>query len=432
MIILWVMGGKGRILSHQICRRSNIMKRGGLGRPKSRTTHSTSGLLFLGTIIVVALVVGCAYLVSSGERTLRNIAAFTTSSAVAKSSSTSETSWGSSVALADDYLPIIPIPPGDTDAGNAMQQFFHYADTTTGGLIDLSKLKSTDMKHLRALAKSIKGGNITCGKPRVITKRDFITQVADDSNGLEYCFWANDLVSTRAMNDFGWERSEWNWVVESFLDDALQNNTSCLAFLDVGVNVGDWASPIRVALPNVPIFGVEGMPSSAAVAAANMLTSVEYHRSNGNAVAPTVLLPFPLLSWRSLEKAKEEEGVCFRVNDANIGGSGVDTSSKRGSLCPPKSSAGATYFPHALKHMANHFQPSCSNTGVVWPSIYIAKLDIEGSEFSVLSSAMDWLQQRPPCYLILGKQNLTTPLNLDKCCLFAKPCAQTVVVLHLH
>ena len=420
MIILWVMGGKGRILSHQICRRSNIMKRGGLGRPKSRTTHSTSGLLFLGTIIVVALVVGCAYLVSSGERTLRNIAAFTTSSAVAKSSSTSETSWGSSVALADDYLPIIPIPPGDTDAGNAMQQFFHYADTTTGGLIDLSKLKSTDMKHLRALAKSIKGGNITCGKPRVITKRDFITQVADDSNGLEYCFWANDLVSTRAMNDFGWERSEWNWVVESF--DALQNDnnndTSCLAFLDVGVNVGDWASPIRVALPDVPVFGVEGMPSSAAVAAANMLTSVEYHRSNGNAVAPTVLLPFPLLSWRSLEKARMEGGVCFRVSDANVGGSAVSTHRRpiklAASSCPPKSSAGATYFPHALKHLAEHFKhPSCNNNGNVWPSIYIAKMDIEGSEFSALSSAMDWLQQRPPCYLILGKQNLTTPLNLD-------------------
>ena len=86
----------------------------------------------------------------------------------------------------------------------------------------------------------------------------------------------------------------------------------------------------------------------------------------------------------------------FFVDETNIGGSGIDgdaSSSKQVSYCEPKSSAGATYLPHALKHMAAHFQPMCSknNNNTTWSSVYIAKLDIEGSEFSALSSAMDWL-----------------------------------------
>ena len=46
------------------------------------------------------------------------------------------------------------------------------------------------------------------------------------------------------------------------------------AFLDVGTNIGDWLAPLRAALPpQVPIFGVEGLASNAAVAAANVLAA---------------------------------------------------------------------------------------------------------------------------------------------------------------
>ena len=78
---------------------------------------------------------------------------------------------------------------------------------------------------------------------------------------------------------------------------------------------------------------------------------------------------------------------------------------KRATLhdCPIAVTAGRAYFPQLLRTMAVA-QSSPSATNMIhndWPSIFIAKLDIQEFEFKTLSAATEWLQRRPPCYLIL-------------------------------
>ena len=310
---------------------------------------------------------------------------------------------GESYQLID--LPILPrLETNSADPSmTALETFFReFPDMAHGGLIHLHQLNITKAAQLRELDKTIFGRRTACGAPKLQGKT-----IAEQ--GLEYCFWDADLVSREAIQDFGYEREMWQWIVEAFVAMSAKRSADleCLGFLDAGVNVGDWASPIRAAVPHVPYFGIEGSPHTAAIAAANMLTSVEYHRRKQQhqnpdvpslPVAPTALLPFPLLSWFLLKSAQESGGVCFATYHKNIGGQSIGKASSLN--CPPMSSAGATFLPHALRHIKSAYQPSCGGSKSVWPSVYIAKFDIQGFEFRALTSAIEWLQQRPPCYLL--------------------------------
>jgi hypothetical protein len=43
----------------------------------------------------------------------------------------------------------------------------------------------------------------------------------------------------------------------AFQDPKVRQHRECLALLDAGVNVGDWAIPITASLPTVAYFGIE-------------------------------------------------------------------------------------------------------------------------------------------------------------------------------
>ncbi|KAL7526501.1 hypothetical protein ACHAWF_001794 [Thalassiosira exigua] len=355
-------------------------------------------LAALGTTILVARLWPILDL-----RSLTNLQAevrVASSSARPKKNACSE---GSTLRIGGGFLPIVPpsADSGDEAERSLWRLFERYADATAGGVIDVTKLNKSDIGDLRDIGKSIMGRNVSCGSPKSLT-----SSVAE-SDGLEHCFWNDDYVSGQALADFNFERHEWLWAVDSFREvlKDYPSDARCLAFLDAGVNVGDWASPMRLDVPGLTYLGIEGFPSTAAMAAANMLTSVEHHRQLGKDVAPTILLPFPLLPWKALEKARVDGGVCFDIiADNNLGGNAVD---KAEAGCTPQSTAGATFFPHALKNFAVHYQSEC---GGDWPSVYLSKWDIQGYEFPALSSAMDWLQQRPPCFMVIEFTN-TNPQN---------------------
>ncbi len=59
----------------------------------------------------------------------------------------------------------------------------------------------------------------------------------------ELFIWKDDYVSNKAMRDFSFEASNWQWVVQAFQDPKVRQHCICLALLDAGVNVGDWATP---------------------------------------------------------------------------------------------------------------------------------------------------------------------------------------------
>ncbi len=160
--------------------------------------------------------------------------------------------------------------------------------------------------------------------------------------------------------------------------------------------MGDWASPLLVSLPTTPYFGIEGTPSTGALAIANMRTSIEHHLLAGHSVAPAVLLPFTLITMSDVEKVRKSGGVCFGYNRENLGGQGVG--SVESQTCLPFLIAGGTSMSHALQSVAQ--LQTCPGKQD-WPRIFIAKFDIEGYEFKALSSALEWLAARPPCYIII-------------------------------
>ena len=250
--------------------------------------------------------------------------------------------------------------------------------------------------------------NITCGHPKILGKESLSTD-------MEFCFWDNDFVSTEAMKDFAFEASDWQWVVRMFNDlHVVKKNQdydqTCLAFFDAGVNVGDWATPITGSLPNVAYFGIEGSPPTAAISSANMLSVVynqKYGEHNITNLAPRAMVPFPVMSEHSFMDAEKNGGVCFNQFADNIGGQGI-TNTGAVLNCEAKSTAGAAYFPSVLLNLARTFQPNCvqqmnqtKTSQRHWPSVYIAKFDIQGFEFQALSPAIAWLEERPPCYIML-------------------------------
>lgn len=221
------------------------------------------------------------------------------------------------------------------------------------------------------------------------------------------------------------------------------------AFLDVGTNIGDWLAPLRAALPpQVPIFGVEGLASNAAVAAANVLaaglakemaliaaadaasSNATGHASStgpvrtppATSVGITKLLPFAMSSPAGVQVIRKDDGVCFSTIEDNLGGQGMFGPRNGKEMaardrCPPKALAGVTTLANALRGAA------CAEGGdkghttrrpqSEWPNVLVAKFDIEDSEFLALSSATAWLAEQPPCWVILETGDRYVRLRLD-------------------
>jgi hypothetical protein len=128
-------------------------------------------------------------------------------------------------------------------------------------------------------------------------------------------------------------------------------------------------------------------------------------------LAPQALVPFPIMSQHSLKQAEKSGGVCFHIDASNVGGQGVGA---LGPLnCDARATAGAAYLPDVLHNLFTQFQPSCTAVNQTmahkinnhWPSVYIAKFDIQGFEFQALAPAIPWLEERPPCYMVLEFSN---------------------------
>ena len=215
-------------------------------------------------------------------------------------------------------------------------------------------------------------------------------------------------MSVAAMRHFGFERPLWQWTLTQFRRLHVMNSHAqrprLLAFLDLGVNVADWASPLLAAHPTLQYYGVEGSPPTAALAAANMLTSAlrrqeqQQQQQTRTETGAAYLIPYPLLSWRIYQLAAQAGGVCFQTIHENVGGQAVQ--SVHLPDCSIASTAGRAYFPQVLRTMAVQQQQQQE-----WPSFFIAKFDIQNFEFKVLSSATEWLQRKPPCYVLIEALN---------------------------
>ncbi len=287
--------------------------------------------------------------------------------------------------------------------GKALTEFFEMHACPPGSttcILDLLSHSSSsqklhdDIAHLRRLATSImQTKDIQCGSPKVLGKKI----IGNTTTDLEFCFWKDDYVSIKAMKDFSFETEDWQWVVRAFQDPKVHQYHSCLAFLDVGVNVADWAVPITGSLPTIAYFGIEGSPPTAAIAAANMLTMIRYqkHQEHMTDLAPRALVPFPVMSSHSLQQANKNGGVCFSQDDRNVGGQRVVGETTLN--CKARSTAGAACFGDVLHNLFAQFQPS--------RAIYIAKFDIQGFEFQALASTIPWLVKNPPCYMMLEFSN---------------------------
>lgn len=337
------------------------------------------------------------------------------STSVSASTSADNTNDGGDASI--EYLPIVPNISGSSPP---LDHFFATYPKGPGGWVDVNKLSMEAVTDLRMTATNISGSEISCGYPKV----PFGVPAGND---FEYCMWQNDVVSREALNDFSFEKSYWTWVAREFSSlyanrtipsdkdassDLHTNGTygipsdkdkddECteLGFLDIGINVGDWISPIRLLVPKVPIYGIEGSPATAAIASANLRTSVEHHVRNKKIVGPSKVLPFSLAAESQTDAINQQGGVCFsktvyhggKVRAFNFGGRRVTAQSD----CPPSDAAGATTLLHALEGLAK----PCP--ALDWPNIFIAKIDVEGHEFKALSSVVSWLSTKPPCYIFM-------------------------------
>ena len=324
----------------------------------------------------------------------------------------------------------IVVPSGVTSAVAELFALFEaHGDVAAGGWVDACSLNVSATQRLRELAASIQVRGLVCGKPMSV----------------DACFWRNDLVSGRAMLDFSWEQPLWKWVARSF-SVLAKSSPACLAkphecrqlaFLDVGVNVGDWFAPLRVSMPHVPIFGIEGSPSIAAIALANVAAACRANRRTSAAAGATKLLPFALLSAQGFHDATQMHGTCLGTYDSktsnfgeskaipvgellrerHVAMSGKGDQNKTAmngsmfldrpgikNLCPASKIAGAANFTSAMRALV----PQSATRGSKWPRVFIAKLDIEGLELETLKQGFDWLTAQPPCYLMMELRSSTS------------------------
>ena len=115
----------------------------------------------------------------------------------------------------EPFVPRLMETPETNETRLAMDTFWeHYGSTETGWMdlenILLQQHSSTDpIDELRTLARTMMGGReLVCGTPHV--EDSMAPLLAND----EYCFWNGDLVSTQALQNFRFERSLWQWVVQ--------------------------------------------------------------------------------------------------------------------------------------------------------------------------------------------------------------------------
>lgn len=301
------------------------------------------------------------------------------------------------------FLPIIPNIVGDSQP---LDDFFANYPKEAGGWVDVNKLSLDDISKLRSAAQGMFDRELQCGYPRV--SESLAVMGKDHDPSLQYCFWTNDYITDRAMKDFEFERYLWTWVGQQFNklpESVLQNKDECtrLGYLDIGINVADWIAPMRLINPDMAIYGVEGSPAVAALALANMRTSMEHnlldgrHAKDKRLLPPTKILPFSLTTKASLESTRRQGGVCFMPSDTeNVGGRQVTPELN----CSQSMVAGATTLEHAIQALTCSACSSHSGANREFPSIYIMKIDIEGFEFKALSSVVRWLNELPPCYLI--------------------------------
>eukprot|EP00316_Scyphosphaera_apsteinii_P011692 CAMPEP_0119339416 /NCGR_PEP_ID=MMETSP1333-20130426/98206_1 /TAXON_ID=418940 /ORGANISM="Scyphosphaera apsteinii, Strain RCC1455" /LENGTH=428 /DNA_ID=CAMNT_0007350923 /DNA_START=158 /DNA_END=1440 /DNA_ORIENTATION=+ len=225
---------------------------------------------------------------------------------------------------------------------------------------------------------------------------------------IRFCGWQSDLVSDQAARNFEWEKHLWRWVVRAFkrelflsqpcISDPLRCRS--IGFLDIGANIGDWLTPLRLSLPYVPILGVEGSPANVALATANIAESVRHVRQTSmGQVAPTRIMPYAMLSPVELRAAHHAGGLCFSrglQKTSNIGEHGLpltvdDHHTLRAAMqsCPIKAQVAGTTLGTVLQTMS------------VPPSVFIVKMDIEGHELHALSTIADAWSERPPCFVII-------------------------------
>ena len=253
------------------------------------------------------------------------------------------------------------------------------------------------LEPLRIAASNVSGFSVVCHK--VAASAAVPPPGPGGARSAWFCGWAKDLVSSMAMASFGWEAKLWSFVVATF--EGLLRSPTCavhqegcrgLGFLDIGVNIGDWITPIRLALPTVPILGVEGSPANAALAASNVAEAVLAH-GDGAAVGKTEIVPFGLVDRAGLTVARDSGGLCFRKqNPLNVGAGKLADSGP--AKCPASLQAGAATLGSVLR----------SGFPRVPERHLIAKVDIEGHELQALSTASAWLGERPPCFLMLEVQ----------------------------
>lgn len=221
----------------------------------------------------------------------------------------------------DHILPIFPSAVRNKTSATpeareaALIRFFDSFPDPETGWIDVNALPMGDVAILRDIAIRIMGRPTECSHAKVTTSLG--TKIPRESD-LNYCMWKSDVVSKYALDNFSFEQDHWKWLVRTFeLLHAKypQTAANCLGYLDVGVNVGDGISPIRLLAPQVPIYGIEGSPTTAAIAIANVRTSIEHwkrqEQTKNVSVGDTLILPFSLTSWANVDLLETLGGMCF-------------------------------------------------------------------------------------------------------------------------
>ena len=331
-------------------------------------------------------------------------------------------------------LPLVPqmsMSKTDDPGARALDDFYKKY-VPPNGWIDVNSLLPENAQDMRQLALAIYSGKeIACGYPRPHAKEE--VSLSNDTTAKEFCFWRSDFVSDAALDNFSWESLLWSFVVEAFRDlpkhqqswinqrnDSRFSDVSMLpqlAFLDVGVNIGDYISPIRMELPHVPIYGIEGSPPTAAIATANFLAALEFIRQKDpkTQIAESRLYPFSMTTPIQLDSISQSGGVCFnapaKFRRWNIGGREVQTGRTN---CPAHDIAGASTLAHALlsTQHENLLGVAATPPSPSWPLIFIAKMDIENFEFKAISTVASWLQERPPCFMLIEYRYLPNSIAL--------------------
>ena len=314
-------------------------------------------------------------------------------------------------------------PPARENA--SATNIFNWLLDGLGGVNVNRAAASCNLDDLRAAAAILAERKLDCREVRV---QNTCTQ-----SSVLFCGWHADIVSGHALRGFQWERDLWTFVIGAFMHDLLRS-PSCkdsparcraVGFLDIGVNIGDWLTPLRLALPGVPMVGIEGSPANVALATANVAESMRRARQSAAcrfSVANTRIMPFAFLSASELRIARRVGGVCFSQDFANVCGPqacwvAAEPTRVRYLLTwphgAPRAQVGSRGLPTHLEDAAARLaMQACpikaraagTTLGAVLRTVnnpFVIKIDIEGHESLALSTVGNAWQDRPPCYAII-------------------------------